>query len=516
MGNVAVCSKPTRDRPDEDMPSGPNGARTRHNSSGSQNGEGASNGTRHSRTPSTLPPMRLYKKSPIKAMKRFRLPPAGKRLYDLEREKEKVEKKQRNNEQDQKRFREKIGEYQGKLATAETEHESHNTRMAHILQQIDECTNEAASQLNDPEGLGSGSPRNSDLVGFEDELSCMTEDIDYDFVDFESDDEDYEGVWEEALAQDPEAFNILSPDNQPGAQPRGRKSGLGGDTRPATPNGVPKDSSSRISVDELANLLKRNPGTSVLHPTSWHPIPPQRNAHCWENKLDNDLFEGTSILFLRDKDPEKNGVFQEQIWQGKNRVYTLQVQGRFKRKPKGPLCFYLAALDDVASLGMVSKRLGKMWLTFARNWEKGIDINFKNEPGKPLAMLAPITPAWCGIIETRPGEKAPELGHRFPSYKECIEKTGYDLGYVEDPKLDCTYSFEFYTANLDCIYWKFVGIPVLPEIKLSRLAPAFAAIAGTSGYVGMMREMGSEDEKFSREGTGGDLCNALVIHQEGV
>lgn len=80
---------------------------------------------------------------------------------------------------------------------------------------------------------------------------------------------------------------------------------------------------------------------------------------------------------MRDKDTSKNGVFQSQIWEGKNRVFTLHVQGKFKRKPNGPICFYLAALDDFSTLGSISKRFGKMWLAFARNWEEKLDINFK-------------------------------------------------------------------------------------------------------------------------------------------
>ena len=80
---------------------------------------------------------------------------------------------------------------------------------------------------------------------------------------------------------------------------------------------------------------------------------------------------------MRDKDAGKNGVYQSQIWEGKNRVFTLHIQGKFKRKPNGPICFYLAALDDFSTLGSISKRFGKMWLAFARNWEEKLDINFK-------------------------------------------------------------------------------------------------------------------------------------------
>ena len=62
------------------------------------------------------------------------------------------------------------------------------------------------------------------------------------------------------------------------------------------------------------------------------------------------------------------------------------------------------------------------------------------QPGKPLSMIAPISPKWMGIIETKPGGEIPEIGHRLPSYKECIKMTGRDMGHMEDPDLEaaCT------------------------------------------------------------------------------
>ena len=41
-----------------------------------------------------------------------------------------------------------------------------------------------------------------------------------------------------------------------------------------------------------------------------------------------------------------------------------------------------------------------------------------------------------GIIETKPGGELPQIGHRLPSYKECIKMTGRDMGHMEDPDLE--------------------------------------------------------------------------------
>jgi len=434
----------------------------------------------------TMPPMRLYKKSPLKAIKRFRLPAAGKKLYDLQREKEMVESNQRQLEKDTAKYKEKVAEYAAKLEQAEADQTANHTRLASIVADLEGLTTQAANDLST---MGDGGDAMMEVE--EGGMDDLTDDDLY--LEFDSDDE---AEWDNAQLQEPGMFDIQSPLSYMSS---GTSANSTSDEKPMTP-------------EDLDRLLQ--PGTSVLHPRTWIPLPEQHQAHCWENQVDTDLFVGTSMLFLRDKDPEKNGKFQSQIWQGKSRVYTMQVQGKFKRKPKGPLCFYLSALDDVSTIGRISKRLAKLWLAFARSWEKRIDINFAVSPGKPLALLAPISPQWMGIIETQPGGEVPLLGHRLPSYKECIDITGRDLGNVEDPDLGATYTFEFYTANLDCVYWKFANIPVLPEISLHRLAPSFQAVRNASGYVGCLREMGSEDEKFLREGTGGTLCMAHVIHRE--
>jgi len=318
------------------------------------------------------------------------------------------------------------------------------------------------------------------------------------YLEFDSDDDDF---WQDAQSQDPHLFDMHMSPNSTHA--------------PSTPgNAVPRPGETPISMDQLKEVLPCDK-PSVLNPRTFEPLPTSQDAHCWQNHIDTSLFTGTSMVFIRDKDPNNNGVFQEKLWQGKNRVFTLQMQGKFKRKPDGPLCFYLCALDDVASVGMISKRLGKMWMAFARNWEKGIDINFSPEPGKPIAIIAPISPHWTGILETPAGEEPPPLGTRLPTYKECIAMTGRDLGHCEDPDLDATYTFEFYTANLDLHAWRLVNIPVLPALSIHSLAPKFSGIPGCTGFAGCVREMGPEESKFVRAGTGGDLAQAYIMNRAG-
>ena len=68
---------------------------------------------------------------------------------------------------------------------------------------------------------------------------------------------------------------------------------------------------------------------------------------------------------------------------------------------------------------------------------------------------------------------------------------------AEDVNLDGTYTFEFYSQNLDLIGWKLFNIPILPEVSLSRFASSWPRVPiPCSGFVATMREMGDEARKF--------------------
>ena len=53
------------------------------------------------------------------------------------------------------------------------------------------------------------------------------------------------------------------------------------------------------------------------------------------------------------------------------------------------------------------------------------------KPGTPLAVLAPVSSGWMGILEHKAGEKVHPVGHRLPTYKECVKHNGRDLGHLE-------------------------------------------------------------------------------------
>merc|ERR1712159_337735 len=107
---------------------------------------------------------------------------------------------------------------------------------------------------------------------------------------------------------------------------------------------------------------------------------------------------------------------------------------------------------------------------------------------------------WMGIMWTPEGEEPPKLGRNMPPFKECAKHNkahGIMETHAEDVRLEGTYTFEFYSQNLDLLGWKIFNIPVMPEVSLNRFTSSWPKIpVPCSGFKAALREMGSEEEKF--------------------
>lgn len=215
------------------------------------------------------------------------------------------------------------------------------------------------------------------------------------------------------------------------------------------------------------------------------------------------------LQVFRDSDPGNNGPYHAGLFAGKRRVYVCQMQGRFKRKPRGPICLILNLLDDKVKLGMISKRLAKMWLSFAQAWEPQLDMCTSPSKNCPIGLCMPVNVKWMGILWTKPGDPLPELGKNLPPFKECaaLNKAAgiTELG-AEDVRLDGTYTFEFYSQNLDLLGWKIFNIPVMPEVSLNRFTSSWPKIpVPCNGFITGLREMGDQATKFNTDSDAQDL-----------
>jgi len=144
----------------------------------------------------------------------------------------------------------------------------------------------------------------------------------------------------------------------------GEKSPSSGGTQ--SQSGLPRVNS-QLELDDvqLVSVLKKN-CTNTLSTNTFRPCPVGASPTSTRFAVDTELFQGEMLQVSRSSDPVMNGAYHGNMFAGKNRVFVLQVQGRFKRKPRGPICLCLNLLDDTVKLGMLSKRFARMWLSFAQ------------------------------------------------------------------------------------------------------------------------------------------------------
>merc|ERR1711966_523525 len=82
--------------------------------------------------------------------------------------------------------------------------------------------------------------------------------------------------------------------------------------------------------------------------------------------IDSDLFTGSQLFVFRDEDPTANGRYHASLFEGKQRRYVWQLQGKFKRQPRGPIFFQASVLDESAHLSMVTRHFANVFHWFAQ------------------------------------------------------------------------------------------------------------------------------------------------------
>jgi len=114
------------------------------------------------------------------------------------------------------------------------------------------------------------------------------------------------------------------------------------------------------------------------------------SSNSYFSEVDTGLFQGKSLLVLREKEPEANGRYQKGIFEGKNRTYVYQIQGKFKRKPTGPIIFQASVMDDTATLGIVAQTLARTWLSLAQSFGHDCKLNLNPESSTPLGVSCAV------------------------------------------------------------------------------------------------------------------------------
>jgi len=152
------------------------------------------------------------------------------------------------------------------------------------------------------------------------------------------------------------------------------------------------------------NLNELQPGLNILKDwTGTRADVEEDTDGCFRMKIDTELFEGEQLFALRGKDPASNGKYHEGLFENKKRTYVYQLQGRFKRQPRGPILLQACAIDDEASLGMITRGVVKAWFKFAESYVPSLQLRTEPGPNRPIGGSVAVDPSWLAILKTPAG-----------------------------------------------------------------------------------------------------------------
>lgn len=438
-------------------------------------------------TDARMPPKKIYGKRPIRAMRRFRVPPNARRMFDLETEIENLDRREAllSIEADALAM---------KLTALTAEHEELKRRRQIAEEAVTEEIKKKGAQRMDDRAHGSvgttdeensalGKPAAEDSMFSEGETTfcSIVSDQGEDLCD--SDRELEDAAVEECYDYERDGFAEDAVVNLEAiAAHRSRRDSI---------------TDTQLEREIAPNI------TTAIHGKLHRPLPQGESPHSWRMRVDSDLFQGEVLQVFRHSDPIHNGPYHASLFAGKRRVFVVQVQGKFKRKPRGQLCVLAQLLDDSQNMGKITKKFIKIWHKYVKSYDPNIDINLDARYNRPCGVYAPLNSRWVGVIQTPPGEEPPPLGRSLPPPKECKRINAGDVD-ICDPDLDSTYTLEYFSENLDFIGWKLFNFPILPEFSLSRFTSRFPVMASciTHGFRVIIREMGSPDHKFDTQQQG--------------
>ncbi|KAG1711461.1 hypothetical protein DVH05_008713 [Phytophthora capsici] len=210
----------------------------------------------------------------------------------------------------------------------------------------------------------------------------------------------------------------------------------------------------RVARQRMANLVVSDVGS--ITPTrqdfemnSRTPVP-----------FETELFAGHALFLVRTQpeDPHYAALFE-----GKRRMFWIQVQGRFKQAPSGPVYLggelpaRIAPGVFTRSVAMVImgliRRLGRVSFSF------GSSTDSENLDELP-AVAFPLYQSVDQFVETPEGEIPPGLGTAdFGESDEQRRKRRQTPLGDEKYAVGPTYTFDFHTMYVDLTRWETANLP---------------------------------------------------------
>ncbi|KAF4323306.1 hypothetical protein BBO99_00003326 [Phytophthora kernoviae] len=177
--------------------------------------------------------------------------------------------------------------------------------------------------------------------------------------------------------------------------------------------------------------------------------------------FETELFVGHALFLVRTQpeDPHYAALFA-----GKRRMFWIQVQGRFKKTPQGPVylggelpsCIAPGVFTRSMALvimGLIRRLVGRVSFSF------GSSMDSENMDELP-AVAFPLYQSVDQFVETPEGHMPPVLGTSdFGESEEQRKKRRHTPLGSERYSVGPTYTFDFHTMYVDLTRWETANLP---------------------------------------------------------
>lgn len=209
-----------------------------------------------------------------------------------------------------------------------------------------------------------------------------------------------------------------------------------------------------ISRGDQTDDQRQNMNNSLMQMNSREPI-----------AFETELFKG-HVYFLvrtRPEDPHWSRLFS-----GRRRMFWIQVQGQFKRAPRG-IVYLGGELPAQISPGIFTRSIAHVIMGIIQQLVGSVNFSFGDASNEVLPSIAlPLYQSADQLIVTPAGEQPPPLGERDFGESDAARRlrrqtpVGSETYVVGD-----TYSFDFHTMYVDLTHWRTANLPGLSEMELS-------------------------------------------------
>ncbi|POM80081.1 Hypothetical protein PHPALM_2126, partial [Phytophthora palmivora] len=174
--------------------------------------------------------------------------------------------------------------------------------------------------------------------------------------------------------------------------------------------------------------------------------------------FETELFQGQALFLVRTQPEDEHYA---SLFAGKRRMFWIQVQGRFKETPQGPV--YLGGeLPARIAPGVFTRSVALVIMGLIRRLVGHVSFSFgSTENAEELPAVAfPLYQSVDQFVETPEGEIPPVLGTGDFGESEAqrIKRRHTPLG-EEQYVLGRTYTFDFHTMYVDLTKWETANLP---------------------------------------------------------